>query len=107
MIKIAGSSGVRYRYIGNVGTKAIFRTNKDAPNNKLVSTDLENFKENEWSDLIPEHSQNTLDWAGAVSGDKLITCYLEDVKVCFLLYTFQYRINNKKYKLFPDYFKSL
>lgn len=79
-----------YEYIGNFETKAIFKTNKNAPNYKLISIDLENFKDDPstWSDLIPEHSQNVLDWAAPINGDKLVLCYLEDVKVCLCFIKF-------------------
>lgn len=81
LTKIVGELEADYEYIGNVGTKAIFKTNKNSPNYKLVTTDLENFKENEFVDLIQGHSQHVMDWAASVSGDKLVVCYLEDVKV--------------------------
>lgn len=68
-----------YEYITNDGTKAIFRTNKNAPNYKLIAIDLLNYKE-KWVDLLPEHPDNVLDWVSAVDGDKLVTCYIQDVK---------------------------
>ena len=72
-------------YITNCGTKYIFKTNKNSPNCKLVSIDLENFKEDDWIELVPEHSHNVLDWAYVVDKDKLILCYIEDVKVKILI----------------------
>lgn len=60
---------------------AIFRTNKNAPNYKLIVIDFLDYSPEKWIDLLPEHADNVLDWAYAVDGDKFVACYIEDVKV--------------------------
>lgn len=70
-----------YEYIGNDGSKAVFKTNKDGPNGRILSVNLENYQDNSWEVLVPEHPRNALEWAEVVDNDKLILCYLEDVKV--------------------------
>uniref|UniRef100_A0ABD2XFN7 Peptidase S9A N-terminal domain-containing protein n=1 Tax=Trichogramma kaykai TaxID=54128 RepID=A0ABD2XFN7_9HYME len=82
LIEVVGKLDADYEYIAYSGTKAVFRTNKDAPNYKLIMVDLENFKEKqwEWETLLPEHAHNVLDWATAVDGNKLFTCYIENDK---------------------------
>ncbi|OXU24299.1 hypothetical protein TSAR_016943 [Trichomalopsis sarcophagae] len=80
LTEVVGNLEADYEYVTNVGTKAVFRTNKNAPNFKLIATDFENYQENSWSELIAEHSRNVLDWATAVDKDKLVVCYIEDVK---------------------------
>ena len=69
-----------FQYITNLGTKFIFRTNKNAANYKLVTIDFDHIN-NEWFDLIPEHPNDVLDWATRINEDKLVLCYLRDVKV--------------------------
>lgn len=62
----------------------IFRTNKDAPNYKLILIDFENPKQTNWKDLIPEHKVSVLTWASPINNTQLVVCYLHDVKVCFI-----------------------
>lgn len=59
----------------------MFRTNKNAPNYKLIAIDLLDYGQDKWVDLLPEHPENVLDWADAVDEDKFVACYIQDVKV--------------------------
>ncbi|XP_071629723.1 prolyl endopeptidase-like [Temnothorax longispinosus] len=69
-----------YEYVTNIGNKAVFCTNKGAPNYKLIAVDLLDYDQDKWVDLLPEHSENVLYWASAVDGDKFVACYIQDVK---------------------------
>ena len=69
-----------FQYITNTDSKVVFRTNKNAPNYRLIAIDLNNPKEENWATLIAEHSKDVLDWASCVNDDKLILGYLHDVK---------------------------
>ena len=68
-----------YDYVTNQGTKAVFHTNKNAENYRLITIDLEKPAEANWTDLVKE-GEDVLEWATGVAGDKLITCYMHDVK---------------------------
>ncbi|XP_055295103.1 prolyl endopeptidase-like [Sitodiplosis mosellana] len=69
-----------YHYITNTGSKALFRTNKNAPNYRLVVIDFDNFAEKSWTTLIEENSNDVLTWAQCVDKDKIVIHYLHDVK---------------------------
>ena len=64
----------------NTDSVVVFRTNKSAPNYHLVTLNLEDAAAG-WSVLLPEHEQDVLDWAACVNMDRLVVCYMHDVKV--------------------------
>ncbi|XP_065335727.1 prolyl endopeptidase-like [Cloeon dipterum] len=68
-----------YEYVTNVGSKIIFCTNKDAPNFRLVTIDLENPSMDQWRTLVAEHPKDVLDWAVLSNKDKLVVHYIHDV----------------------------
>ena len=69
-----------YDYVTNIGSKAVFKTSRHAKNLKLIQIDLEKPAESNWVDLVPEQEKDVLNWAAGVAGDKLVTCYMHDVK---------------------------
>lgn len=69
-----------YNYVTNDGPVIMFHTDKNAPLFRLVNINLEQPHEEHWIDVIPEDQKNVLDWAVCVNDDKLLTCYIEDVK---------------------------
>jgi len=73
------------QYVTNEGPEFIFHTNKDAPNYRLVKINFEDYAPEKWTTLIPEHPSDVLSWATCVAKDKLVVCYIHDVKVtnCF------------------------
>lgn len=77
--EVVGELKADYEYITNTGSKFVFKTNKDAPNYRLVIMDFDDLSK-EWKDLIPEHSKDVIDWSMAVNNGQLIVCYLQDVK---------------------------
>ena len=78
-----------FRYITNTGSKFLFQTNRSAPNYQLIIIDFDHTPNSDnienqdiWpmTTLIAECKDQVLEWAACVNEDKLIICYLKDVK---------------------------
>ncbi|XP_046416785.1 prolyl endopeptidase [Neodiprion fabricii] len=89
LTKVVDKLDADYEYITNLGSKAVFRTNKNSPNYKLITIDLHDWEQSKWGELLPEDPHNVLDWASAVDGNKFVACYIEDVKNVLQLYSLE------------------
>lgn len=63
---------------------SVFRTNLDAPNYRLIAIDFEHPERENWKTIVEASETDVLDWAVCVNKDKLLTCYVHDVKVNIL-----------------------
>lgn len=69
------------QYVTNTGSKTVFRTNRNAPNYRLIVIDFNNPAEDKWQILVAEHELDVLEHVQCVDGDKLFIEYIHDVKV--------------------------
>ncbi|KAA0201447.1 hypothetical protein HAZT_HAZT004468 [Hyalella azteca] len=69
-----------YEYVSNDGSVCVFRTNKDALNYHLVKIDLLDAAKDKWTVLLPENKKDVLDWVQPIDNDKMLCCYIQDVK---------------------------
>jgi prolyl oligopeptidase len=67
-----------YTFVGNVGERLYFRTNRDAPRNRLIAIDVDEPAESNWQEVIPE-SPDVLDGVSLVGG-KIIADYMQDAQ---------------------------
>lgn len=79
-VKVVDNFDAEYEYITNEGTVFTFKTNLKSPNYKLINIDFSDYQMEKWSDLVAEHDKNVLEWTGCVHGNRLVLCYIEDVK---------------------------
>jgi prolyl oligopeptidase len=56
------------QYTGSRDGVFYFRTDKNAPNYRLIGVYLDNPDEKYWSTLLPEHPTDVLDWAHPING---------------------------------------
>jgi prolyl oligopeptidase len=69
-----------YDYITSDGSVLYFKTNRKAPNFKIIGIDLNKPEEQYWTTLVPEHTTDVIRFAKVVNQNKLIVGYLSDVK---------------------------
>ena len=67
-----------FSLVGNVGSELYFRTNKDAPRNRLIAIDVENPEPENWREVIPE-AVDVLDGVSLVGG-RIIADYMQDAQ---------------------------
>ncbi len=67
-----------YSFIGNVGDELYFRTNRDAPRNRLIAINVNASDPANWREIIPE-TEDVLDGVSLV-GDKIIADYMQDAQ---------------------------
>ncbi|KAM9315946.1 prolyl endopeptidase [Gastrophryne carolinensis] len=79
-VKLIDNFDAEYDYITNEGTVFTFKTNRNAPNYKLITIDFSNPAESSWKELVPEHEKDVLEWVACVHSKFLVLCYLHDVK---------------------------
>lgn len=78
-----------YSYITNDDHLFYFRTNKNAPNFRIVRLDIHRPEPENWIDIVPEHGKDVLDTAICVHGNKLAIIYIRDVINVIVLHQLQ------------------
>uniref|UniRef100_A0A915LMN1 Prolyl endopeptidase n=1 Tax=Meloidogyne javanica TaxID=6303 RepID=A0A915LMN1_MELJA len=91
LIPLFDKSDATYSEIDSDDNSALIMTNFNAPMFKIVRVKIgqgatANQNDN-WEEIIAEDPRRKLDWAMVVDGNKLLVCYMEDVKIpMFVLY---------------------
>ena len=82
-----------FSVIDNVGDKLLVRTNKNAPNGRVVAVDLWNPDEKNWQDVLPERSE-PLQSAGTAGG-KLFASWRNDVATRAYVFSLDGKLENE------------
>ncbi|RZF34975.1 hypothetical protein LSTR_LSTR010067 [Laodelphax striatellus] len=98
LVQVVHELEANFDYITKHGPEFLFRTNKGAPNYRLVKINFENPAEENWTTAIAEHEKDVLDWAAAVNQNQLVLCYIHDVKSILQLHDLS---SGKLLKAFP------
>jgi prolyl oligopeptidase len=80
------SNDAEYWPIGNSGTTLYLRSDKDAPNRRIVALDLRNPAAAAWKTVVPERKEAIENVA--VIGGRIVVQYLVDVQSRLLLFGF-------------------
>jgi prolyl oligopeptidase len=68
-----------YAPFGNVGSTLLLRTDKDAPNRKVIAVDVANPQPGAWKTLVPEQEEQTLEGVAFIGG-RIVAEHLVDVQ---------------------------
>ncbi|CAG5133432.1 unnamed protein product, partial [Candidula unifasciata] len=79
-VKVVDNFDAEYQYVTNEGTVFTFKTNLNASHYKLINIDLSKPEPEHWVTLVEEDEAAVLEWATCVNQNRLILCYLRDVK---------------------------
>src|ERR1043166_7912741 len=82
-----------YGVIDNVGDKLLVRTNKNAPNGRVVLIDPKNPDESNWKDVLPERSE-PLQGTGTAGG-KLFASWRKDVATRAYVFSLDGKLENE------------
>ena len=78
-----------YSLVGNVGSELFFRTNKDAPRNRLIAIDINDPDPDNWREIIAQ-STDVLDGV-SLAGGKIITDYMQDAQTVVRIFDLEGR----------------
>lgn len=79
--------------IDNIDDKLLVRTNKNAPNGRIVLIDPKNPDEKNWKDVIPEKSEPMQ--ISNMAGGKIFVTYLKDVTTRAYVYSLDGKLENE------------
>src|SRR5690606_20565091 len=84
IVPVMATNDAEYWPIGNRGTTLFLRTDKDAPNRKIIGVDLRNPAPSAWKTVVAERREAIENVA--VIGGRIVTQYLVDVQSRLLLF---------------------
>jgi prolyl oligopeptidase len=76
VVELLPDFNAEYELVGNQGTRFIFKTDLDAPQNRLIAIDLQHPAPSQWQEIIPE-SSDKLEFVDYV-GERFVCTYLHD-----------------------------
>jgi prolyl oligopeptidase len=82
-----------YGVVDNIGDKFLLRTNKNAPNWKVVLFDTKNPDEKNWKEILPERAEPLQ--GVSTAGGKLFASYLKDVTTRAYVYSLDGKLENE------------
>jgi prolyl oligopeptidase len=90
---VAEIGDFNFNVVDNIGDKLLVRTNKNAPNGKLLLLDPKHPEEKNWKVVLPEKPE-PLQGTSSVGG-KLIVTYLKDVSTRAYVYSLSGKLENE------------
>ena len=85
VVELLAKNDARYNYIGNIGTRFLFETNRDAPRGRVIAIDITTPSTQSWKEVIPQ-SESTISGVSNLGG-KLVVNYLKDAHTQLRIFT--------------------
>lgn len=85
VVELLAKNDARYNYIGNIGTRFLFETNRDAPRGRVIAIDITTPSTQSWKEVIPQ-SESTISGV-SILGGKLVVNYLKDAHTQLRIFT--------------------
>ncbi|MGD8375029.1 MAG: prolyl oligopeptidase family serine peptidase [Acidobacteriota bacterium] len=76
-VEIIGAFDNEYSFLGNDGSRFYFKTDRDAPNGRVIVIDVRKPEPENWTEILPEEPE-PLESVG-ITGNLLVARYLKDV----------------------------
>ncbi|KAL6767501.1 hypothetical protein ACKKBF_B35475 [Auxenochlorella protothecoides x Auxenochlorella symbiontica] len=77
--KLVDDFKASYEYVGSRGSEWTFLTNAGAPRYRVVRTDI-SAPAPAWTNVVPQHEADLLQWVRLLGGGKLVCSYLRNVQ---------------------------
>ncbi|KFM28357.1 Prolyl endopeptidase [Auxenochlorella protothecoides] len=77
--KLVDEFKASYEYVGSRGSEWTFLTNAGAPRYRVVRTDI-SAPAPAWTNVVPQHEADLLQWVRLLGGGKLVCSYLRNVQ---------------------------
>jgi prolyl oligopeptidase len=90
---VAAIGDEEFGIVDNIGDKFLLRTNKNAPNDRVVLYDPKNPDEKNWKPVLPEKPEPLR--SATTAGGKLFATYLKDVTTRAYVYSLDGKLENE------------
>lgn len=87
LVRLINKQEAAFSYVANDDSLFYFKTNLNAPRNRVITIDLASPERETWTDVVPHHEKNVLSTAIAVNSTQLALVYMVNASERLYLHT--------------------